>query len=104
MPTLDSQWLGLFNKLLAITLTIIGLLIITYPPTKLAVNIRHKRSLRVIGIAWITYQFLLAISLGTTHIISREALAWTLRILENGIYISIGIWGIVSIKEKITLR
>lgn len=104
MPALESQWLGLFNKMLVIALTIIGLIIITYPPTKLAVNIRHKRSLRVIGVAWIAYQFLLAISLNTAHIIPRDQLAWTLRILEFGIYTAVAIWGAISIKEKITLR
>lgn len=100
----DSQWLGLINKMLWVFAAVAAEILITYPPTKIIVNIRHKGSLRLIGVGFIAYQFLLAISLKSAQVIPRDELAWLLRILEFSVVTGLIAWSYINIKEKITLR
>lgn len=100
---MDTAWIGFINRFTVIALTVAGIVIINYPPTKLAVNITHKKSLSIIGVAWIIYQFLVALNINGTKYVDMTIVIGFARILELCIYIAIGIWGIVSIKEKITL-
>lgn len=101
---MDTAWLGLLNRFIMMGIVTAAIVIINYPPTKLAITIRHKRSLSLIGIVYIFYQFLVALNIGGTIYTDQKTMIAIARITELTVYISIGIWAFVSVKEVITLR